>query len=95
MPLTESDVKKVAHLARLALDDAEIPVHAKNLSNILDLIEQMNQTNTSGISPLAHPLDINQPLRCDEVTETDQRSLNQSIAPQVEAGLYIVPQVIE
>ncbi len=95
MTLTASDVKKVAHLARLTISDDEIPVHVKNLSNILELIAQMDKTNTKQVIPMAHPLNASQPLRGDEITETNDRDTYQKIAPSTEAGLYLVPQVIE
>ena len=95
MALTESDVKNVAHLARLALTPDEIPTHVKNLSKILELVEQMNAVDTTGIEPMAHPQDITQPLREDIVTEPNLREKMQRSAPLTEAGLYLVPKVIE
>lgn len=95
MSLTASDVKKIAHLARLGIDEQQIDNYANDLSNILDLMTQMGQTDTSGAMPMAHPLDQMQRLRPDAVTETDQRAHFQAIAPQTEAGLYLVPKVIE
>ena len=95
MSLNKSDVEKIAQLARLQIEEADIPLYANNLSNILQLVEQMSAVNTAGVEIMAHPLDARQRLRPDEVTEIDQRKLFQSIAPQVEAGLYLVPKVIE
>ncbi|KPK37758.1 MAG: hypothetical protein AMJ69_10440 [Gammaproteobacteria bacterium SG8_47] len=95
MSLERSDVEKIAHLARLAIDEEEIPVYARELSKILELVEQMNSVDTSGVVPMAHPLEVSQRLRPDEVTESDQREHFQSIAPAVEDGLYLVPKVIE
>lgn len=95
MLLNKSDVEKIAHLARLEVNEADIPLYANNLSNILSLVEQMNAVDTAGVEPMAHPLDASQRLRPDTITETDQCELFQSIAPQVEAGLYLVPKVIE
>ena len=95
MALTNNDVKKVAHLARLAMNETEIPKYVQELSNILNLVEQMNAIDTTDVNPMAHPLNISQPLRPDVVTETNQRELFQKIAPLVEAGLYLVPKVIE
>lgn len=95
MALTESDVKHVAHLARIALTPDEIPAHVKNLSKILELVEQMNAVDTTGIEPMAHPQDITQPLREDVVTEPNLREKMQRCAPLTEAGLYLVPKVIE
>jgi len=95
MSLTQEDVKKIAHLARLSIGDADIPAYEKELSNILGLVEQMNTADTSNVSPMAHPLDMAQRLRDDVVTEENHRDEYQSIAPSTEKGLYLVPQVIE
>jgi aspartyl-tRNA(Asn)/glutamyl-tRNA(Gln) amidotransferase subunit C len=69
--------------------------YVSELSNILQMVEQMNSVDTRTVVPMAHPMEAGQRLRADEITETDQRELFQSIAPQVEAGLYLVPKVIE
>lgn len=95
MSLSTSDVQKVARLARLAMSDAEIESARVQLSGIFDLIAEMQAVDTTGIAPMSHAQDVSQRLREDRVTESDQRELFQSIAPQVEAGLYLVPQVIE
>lgn len=95
MSLGSEEVKKIAHLARIAIDDANIPAYATNLNNILTLVEQMNAVDTSNVEPMAHPLNVTQRLREDHVTEPNQRELFQSIAPKTEAGLYLVPKVIE
>jgi len=89
------DVKKIAHLARLAVDETDCEALNQDLNNALKLAEQINKVDTSKVEPLAHPYDEKQPLRQDVVTETDQRALFQSIAPETEDGLYIVPKVIE
>ena len=95
MSLSTNDVNKIAHLARLGIDAEDIGPYAENLSSILDLIAQMDTLNTDQVLPMAHPLDQTQRLRADLVSETDHRELFQSIAPQFEAGLYLVPKVIE
>ncbi len=95
MSLQADDVKNIAHLARVAIDEVDIPEYATNLSKILDFVDQLNQVDTDNVEPMAHPLDMSQRLRVDEVTEENQREHFQSIAPKVEAGLYLVPQVIE
>jgi aspartyl-tRNA(Asn)/glutamyl-tRNA(Gln) amidotransferase subunit C len=95
MSLTATDVKKIAHLARLNLSENDVAVYAEQLSKIMQFVEQMNEADTTGIEPIAHSLDVSQRMRPDEVTETNQRAAFQAIAPQVEAGLYLVPQVIE
>ena len=95
MSLDADDVKKIAYLARLKIDEADIPGYVSNLSSILDLVEQMNSVDTEGVLPMSHPMDAVQRLREDKVTEKDQRDSFQQIAPQTEDGLYLVPKVIE
>lgn len=95
MSLERSDVEKIAHLARLAIDEQEIPGYARELSKILDLVEQLQAADTEGTAPMAHPLDATQRLRSDTVTENNQREIYQREAPQVEDGLFLVPKVIE
>ena len=95
MSLGPAEVAKIAHLARLAIRDEDVPAYARNLSAILELVERMNAVDTSGVAPMAHPLDMAQRLRADEVAESDRREHFQAIAPRVEAGLYLVPKVIE
>ncbi|SFG76984.1 Asp-tRNA(Asn)/Glu-tRNA(Gln) amidotransferase subunit GatC [Neptunomonas qingdaonensis] len=95
MALNRTDVEKIAHLARLQIDENDVPEYAKNLSNILDLISQMQDIDTSDVEPLAHPLDAVQRLRADIITEQNQREHLQQAAPAVENGLFLVPKVIE
>ncbi len=95
MVLTADDVKKIAYLARLGIDHQDIESYARDLSNMLDLMKQMGETDTNGVLPMAHPMDQIQRLRVDEVTETNNRDNFQKIAPLVEDGLYLVPKVIE
>lgn len=95
MALERSDVEKIAHLARLGLNDADIPQTTATLNNILGLIDAMQAVDTTGIEPLAHPLEATQRLRADAVTESNHRDAYQAIAPAVENGLYLVPKVIE
>jgi aspartyl-tRNA(Asn)/glutamyl-tRNA(Gln) amidotransferase subunit C len=95
MSLGPAEVAKIAHLARLAIREQDAPAYARNLSAILDLVARMNAVDTTGVAPMAHPLDMAQRPRADAVTEADQRELFQAIAPRVEAGLYLVPKVIE
>ena len=95
MSLSIDDVKKVARLARLAMTAEEAQVAQTQLSNIFGLIAEMQAVDTSGIAAMSHAQDVSQRLREDKVTESNQRELFQSVAPQVEAGLYLVPQVIE
>jgi len=95
MSLMADDVKKIAYLARLGIDEQDVGSYAQDLSNMLELMTQMSGLNTDGVEPMAHPMDQVQRLRIDAVTETNQRDHFQQIAPQVEAGLYLVPKVIE
>ena len=95
MALTLDDVKRVAHLARLAVNEDEIQAVHDRLTGIFGLLEQMQAVDTRGIEPMSHALDLVQRLRADKVTERDQRSEFQEIAPQVEGDLYLVPKVIE
>jgi aspartyl-tRNA(Asn)/glutamyl-tRNA(Gln) amidotransferase subunit C len=95
MSLTRKDVEHVAHLARLRVDAAELDGVTDKLGRILDFVDQLTAVDTSGIAPMAHPLDVAQRLRPDEVTEPDQRDLYQRNAAGALHGLYTVPRVIE
>jgi aspartyl-tRNA(Asn)/glutamyl-tRNA(Gln) amidotransferase subunit C len=95
MSLNRSDIEKIAKLARMALDEAQVENYARELSNILTLVKQLEQADTADIEPMFHPLHMTQRLRPDEVTETDHRQENQAVAPQVRSGHYLVPKVIE
>jgi len=95
MSLTSQDIKRIAHLARIEVSDQEAEATLTKLTGIMSLIEQMQAVNTKGIAPMSHSQDVTQRLRQDVVTESNQRELYQSIAPEVEDGLYLVPKVIE
>ena len=95
MTLTADDVKKIAYLARLGIDEKDMNAYTSDLSNMLDLMTQMGEVNTDNVQPMAHPMDQMQRLRPDEVTESNQREHFQTLAPQVEAGLYLVPKVLD
>lgn len=95
MPLGPESVLDIAHLAHLHLLEDEVEQSVGELSGILAFIEQMNAVDTAGVVPMAHPLDMAQPLRADVVTEQDRREEFQAGAPAVRDGLYIVPRVIE
>lgn len=95
MSLEADDVKNIAQLARLDIEEKNIEGYAKSLSSILDLVEQMNEVDTTDVQPMAHPMDVAQRLRADEVLEENQRDSFQKIAPNTEDGLYLVPKVIE
>ena len=94
MPLELPDVLDIAHLARLHIPDDDVGRIADELSAILAFVEQMNAVDTSGVIPMAHPLDMTQRLRADTVTEPDRRDELQQSAPVARDGLYIVPRVI-
>jgi aspartyl-tRNA(Asn)/glutamyl-tRNA(Gln) amidotransferase subunit C len=95
MALTIPDIKRIAHLARIEINDAEADKTLNKLSGILTLIEEMQAVDTAGITPMSHAQDVVQRLREDVVTATDQRALFQTNAPAVDDGLYLVPKVIE
>ncbi len=95
MSIEVDEVKKIAKLACLNVDDADIQSYATNLSNILDLVAQMNAVDTTGVTPMSHPFDAVQRLREDEVTDVNRRQDFMAIAPATEDGLYLVPKVIE
>jgi aspartyl-tRNA(Asn)/glutamyl-tRNA(Gln) amidotransferase subunit C len=95
MSLDRAAVEKIALLARLAVSEQEKDHYARDLSNILGLVEQMNAVDTTGVTPMAHPLRMAQRLRPDEPTESDQRELFQRLAPVTANGLYLVPKVID
>ncbi|MBC7199944.1 Asp-tRNA(Asn)/Glu-tRNA(Gln) amidotransferase subunit GatC [Stutzerimonas balearica] len=95
MAIERSEVEKIAHLARLGLAENDLPRTTETLNNILGLIDRMQAVDTTGVEPLAHPLETTQRLRADEVTEANHRDDYQAIAPAVENGLYLVPRVIE
>ncbi len=96
MSLTRQDVAKIAHLARLSITEQEMPVYVTSLSSIVNFVDELSRAQTGDVLPMAHPLDgQHQRLRADEVSESDNREKYQSNAPQVQAGLYVVPRVIE
>ena len=95
MSLSLDEVRHIAKLARLELAGGELEATQAKLNGIFGLIEQMQAVNTDGVEPMSHPQELAQRLREDKVSETDRRAAFQAIAPQTEAGLYLVPQVIE
>jgi aspartyl-tRNA(Asn)/glutamyl-tRNA(Gln) amidotransferase subunit C len=95
MSLSLDDIKRVANLACIEVSEAEAATALAQLSGIFGLIEQMQAVDTSAIEPMSHAQDVVQRLRDDTITESDQHELFQSIAPKTEAGLYLVPKVIE
>jgi aspartyl-tRNA(Asn)/glutamyl-tRNA(Gln) amidotransferase subunit C len=95
MSLSLDDVSRIARLARIEISPAEAERTRDQLNGILSFVEQLQAVNTDGIAPLAHAVDVVQRLRPDAVTESDRRDVFQAIAPETEAGLYLVPKVIE
>ena len=95
MSLTLEQVRRVAHLARIEVSEAEAQSTLGHLNGIFTLIEAMQAVDTRGVEPMAHAQDLAQRLRADEVSAVDQRAAFQALAPETERGLYLVPQVIE
>jgi aspartyl-tRNA(Asn)/glutamyl-tRNA(Gln) amidotransferase subunit C len=96
MSLSRQDVEKIANLARLSITEQEMPVYVTSLSSIVNFVDELLRADTAGVEPMAHPLaGQRQRLRPDVVTETDQHDKYQANAPSVQAGLYVVPRVIE
>ena len=95
MAFDKTEVEKIAQLARLHISDSEIDEVTGRITDILALIDQMQSVDTDTVVPLAHPLDLTQRLREDDVTEFNRRGELQLLAPEVEHGLYLVPKVIE
>jgi aspartyl-tRNA(Asn)/glutamyl-tRNA(Gln) amidotransferase subunit C len=93
--LTEADIQRIAHLARIEITPGEAVELRAKLGSIFALMEKMRAVDTTGIVPMAHAQDVVLPLREDVVTETDRRALYQSVAPAVHDGLYLVPRVVE
>jgi aspartyl-tRNA(Asn)/glutamyl-tRNA(Gln) amidotransferase subunit C len=95
MSLVHDQVRRLARLARIAIEPEESEAVLERLNRVLGLIEEMRQVDTAGVEAMAHPLDAEQRLRPDAVTESDQHELYQAVAPAVEGSLYLVPKVIE
>jgi aspartyl-tRNA(Asn)/glutamyl-tRNA(Gln) amidotransferase subunit C len=95
MSLSAEQVRQVAHLARLEIQSEQVEHYAGQLSRILDVVGQLAQANTEGVTPMAHPLAMVQRLRPDVVTEPNRREDYQAHAPSVQDGLFLVPKVIE
>ncbi len=95
MSLTLEQVRRVAHLARIEISEVEADSTLGHLNEIFALIETMQAVDTSGVEPMAHAQDLAQRLRADEVSEANRREAYQAVAPETEAGLYLVPKVIE
>ena len=93
--LSLDQIRAIAELARIAVAPGELAALQQELNAILAMVDEMRTVDTSGVEPMAHPQEIHQRMREDAVSEEDRRALFQSIAPQVEDGLYLVPKVIE
>jgi aspartyl-tRNA(Asn)/glutamyl-tRNA(Gln) amidotransferase subunit C len=95
MKFDNDEIKKIAHLARININKNEADKVGEKLEGILELIDQMTQVNTDGIEPMAHALDITQPLREDKVTEVDIRKKSLKLSNETDQSMFIVPRVIE
>jgi len=95
MSLTLEQVQRIAHLARIEISETKAQTTQSHLNGIFQLIEQMQAVDTTGVEPMAHAQDLSQRLRDDAVSEEDRRAAYQAVAPETEAGLYLVPKVIE
>jgi aspartyl-tRNA(Asn)/glutamyl-tRNA(Gln) amidotransferase subunit C len=95
MSLSPDQIERLARLARIALGPAEEAAVVGQLNRVLGLIDQMRAVDTAGIEPMSHPVEVAQRQRADIVDQVDERELFQSVAPAVEAGLYLVPKVLE
>lgn len=95
MSLTLEQISRIAKLARIEVSSDEAVTVQSELNQVFSLIDQLQSVNTQGVEPMNHPMDMVARLREDRVTETNQRDAFQAIAPQTEAGLYLVPKVIE
>ena len=93
--LDKDQVQQIAVLARLRLADDEFAETVDKLSRIVDFVDQLSQADTDHVVPMAHPLDVSQRLRPDQVIEADDRDHFQQNAPSVQDGFYLVPKVIE
>ena len=95
MSLSDDQIRRLARLARIAVQPGETAEVGKRLNRILELVGEIQAVDTQGVEPMSHALDVVQRLRPDEVTEGDRREGFQSVAPAVEDGLYLVPKVLE
>jgi aspartyl-tRNA(Asn)/glutamyl-tRNA(Gln) amidotransferase subunit C len=93
--LSPAEIRRIARLARIEVDDAYVEALGPELNGILAMVERMQAVDTAGVEPMSHPQAFAQRLRADAVTEPDRRADYQSVAPQVEDGLYLVPKVLE
>ena len=95
MSLSDDQVRRIARLARIALQPGESASVTERLNRVLAMVDEMRRVDTTGVEPMAHAQDLVQPTRVDSVTESSLRERYQAVAPAVEEGLYLVPKVIE
>ena len=95
MSLSDKELKEIAYLARINIDKKDFPALKAELDQILNLFDKLNSADTDKVEAMSHPLNLSQPTRKDEVTESGQRSKLQASAPLVQSGLFLVPKVIE
>ncbi len=93
--MKRQEIEKLATLARIAIDESTIAEVTERLGSVLELVDQLQAADTSGVEAISHPMQGTQRLREDEVTEINQREALQAIAPDTEEGLFLVPKVIE
>lgn len=93
--MTQEQLQKLANLARLNIADDALEEVGSSISNVLNLVDQLQAANTEGVKPMAHPLDVHQTLRADEISENNEREALIALAPQSERGLFLVPKVID
>lgn len=95
MSIERHEIEKLATLSRIAINENTITEVSQRLGSVLELVDQLQAVDTSGVAAMSHPLQATQRLREDEVTEINQREAFQAIAPETEDGLFLVPKVIE
>ena len=95
MAIQQNEIEKIAELARIRIDEQEIGQVTQRITEILEMVDQLQAVDTADVEPMANPLDATQRLRADVVTEDNRRDAFQAMAPAVENGLYLVPRVIE
>ena len=95
MAIEQGEIEKIAELSRIRIADEEIGQVTQRITEILQMVDQLQAVDTHDVEPMANPLDATQRLRPDEVTQSNRRDAFQAIAPAVENGLYLVPKVIE
>ena len=95
MSINKSDIEHLCNLSKLNLDEEEQSVFLRQMQSILDMIEELQDVDTGDIEPMAHPLQMTQRLRDDEVTEFNNREKYQKNTDFAEDGFYKVPKVID